>query len=79
MTGSGCSKTKSGKQRKHTPIKSETQRRLFGAVAGGEKTKATGLSKTEAKRHLKEVAEKELVEKVGRKLKKIRRDNAKKK
>lgn len=65
--------------KKHTPIVSEAQRGLFGAVAGGKKTKATGLSKAEAKRHLKEVAEKKLEKKVGRKLKKIRRDNAKKK
>ena len=71
MPGKGC--------KKHTPIKSEAQRGLFGAVAGGKETKTTGLSKAEAKRHLKEVAEKRLVKKVGRRLKKIRCDNAKKK
>ena len=46
--------------KKHTPIVSEAQRRLFGAVASGQKTKATSLSKAEAKRHLKEVKGKEL-------------------
>lgn len=61
MTYKGCgSKTKSGKHRKHTPIVSQAQRGLFGAVAAGKKTKATGLSKTEAKRHLKESKGKKL-------------------
>jgi hypothetical protein len=41
--------------RKHTPIVSKKQARLFGAVAGGKKTKAKGLSKKEAKRHLREM------------------------
>jgi hypothetical protein len=65
MTGPGCSKTKSGQYRKHTPIVSEAQRRLFGAVASGKKTKATGLSRTEAVRHLKEVKGKELKARKG--------------
>lgn len=46
--------------KKHTPIKSKAQRRLFGAVAGGAKTKATGLTKRVAKEHLKEVKGKKL-------------------
>lgn len=49
MPGKGCRKG----GRKHTPIVSKAQQRLFGAVAGGKKTKATGLSKAEAKRHLR--------------------------
>jgi hypothetical protein len=57
--------------RKHTPIVSEAQRGLFGAVAGGAKTKAGGLSEEEAKRHLKEAAGKKLVGRVKGKLKKI--------
>ena len=44
----------------HTPITTEAQRRLFRAKAGGAKTKAPSLSVAEAKRHLKEVAGKEL-------------------
>jgi len=56
-------KTKSGKYRKHTPIVSEAQRRLFGAVASGTATKAKGLSKAKAKKHLKEVKGKKLPEK----------------
>jgi len=55
MPGKGC-KT----DRKHTPIVSQAQRRLFGAVASGQKTKATTLTKAEAKRHLKEVKGKKL-------------------
>jgi len=53
MTGKGCSK-------KHTPIVSKAQRGLFGAKAGGKKTKATGLTRKEAKRHMKEVKGKKL-------------------
>lgn len=60
MTRKGCS-------RKHTPIKSKAQQRLFGAVAGGKKTKATGLSKTEAKRHLRESKGKKLPKKAKKK------------
>ena len=55
MTTGGCKK-------KHTPIVSEQQRRLFGAVASGKATKATGLSKAEAVRHLKESRGKDLPE-----------------
>jgi hypothetical protein len=66
MTGPGCSKTKSGAYRKHTPIVSEKQRRLFGAVAGGKATKATGLSQTEAKKHLKEVKGRKLPEEAAK-------------
>lgn len=61
MTYKGCGrKTKSGKHRKHTPIVSEAQRGLFGAKAGGKKTKAKGLTRAEAKRHMKEVVGKKL-------------------
>ena len=56
MPGEGCI-------RKHTKIVSKRQRRLFGAVAGGKKTKAKGLSVREAKRHLKEVKGEKLPEK----------------
>jgi len=48
--------------RKHTPIVSKAQQRLFGAVRGGKKTKATGLSKAEAGRHLRESKGKKLPE-----------------
>ena len=60
MTGSGCSRTKKGKRRKHTPIVSQKQRALFYSVAEGKSTKATGLSVTEAKRHLAEARHKHL-------------------
>lgn len=50
--------------RKHTPIVSKAQQGLFGAVAGGKKTKATGLSRAEAKRHMKESAGKKLPKRV---------------
>ena len=49
-----------GAHRKHTPIVSKAQQRLFGAVAGGKATKATGLSVAKAKEHLKEAAGKKL-------------------
>jgi hypothetical protein len=58
--------TKCGK-RAHTPIVSKAQKRLFGAVAGGKKTKATGLSKAKAKEHLKEAAGKKLPERKPKK------------
>jgi hypothetical protein len=61
MTDAGCSKNKGGEPRKHTPITSEKQRRLFYAVAAGKKTKAKGLSVKEAKSHIKEAAGKHLV------------------
>ena len=59
-TYAGCGKTKGGRYRKHTEIASEKQKALFGAVAGGQKTKATGLSIAEAKRHLRETGSKKL-------------------
>ncbi len=59
MTGPGCKRT-------HTPIVSEKQKRLFGAVAGGKKTKAAGLSQAEAKEHLKESAGKKLPEQAAK-------------
>lgn len=63
MTRPNCPKTKSGKRRKpHTPIVSEAQRRLFGAVASGKVTKAPGLSKVEAREHLTEAKGKDLPE-----------------
>ena len=51
---------KKRKRRKHTPIVSRAQQRLFGAVRGGKKTKTTGLSKAEAGRHLRESKGKKL-------------------
>jgi hypothetical protein len=39
--------------RKHTPIVSRQQQKFFGAIASGSAT-APGLSKAEARRHLKE-------------------------
>jgi len=52
------------KHRKHTPIKSEAQRRLFGA-AMSDSRKAPSLGKAEARRHLKEVAGKDLLARKG--------------
>lgn len=67
MTGPGCTK-------KHTPIVSKKQQRLFGAVAGGKSTKASGLSVTEAKRHLRESKGKKLPESaLSRRAKVLRR------
>jgi len=60
MTGPGCSKTKSGKHRKHTPITSEAQRKLFYSAASGKSTKSSGLSRSKAEEHLKEVEGKKL-------------------
>ena len=42
------------------PVKSRAQARLFGAVAGGKRTKAKGLSKAKARESLR-----------GQKLKKL--------
>ena len=56
-----------GTHRKHTPIVSKAQQGLFGAVAGGKATKASGLSVTEAKRHLREAAGKKLPAKARKK------------
>jgi len=55
MTTKAC--RKSG--RKHTPIVSQSQRRLFEAVASGS-VRLPGLSIEEAKRHLREVRGKKL-------------------
>jgi len=66
MTYAGCSKTKSGAHRKHTPIVSEKQRALFGAVASGQKTEASGLTRAEAIRHLKESKGKKLPKRTKR-------------
>ena len=63
MPGKHC------KGRKHTPIVSKAQRGLFGAVAGGKKTKAKGLTVAEAKRHMKEAAGKKLPKRVKKKKK----------
>jgi hypothetical protein len=60
-----CKKGVPGRKHKsHTPIVSKAQQGLFGAVAAGKKTKATGLSKVEAKRHLRESAGKKLPRRV---------------
>ncbi len=56
MTTASCG------SRKHTPIVSEKQRKLFGAVASGKSTKATGLSRAETVRHLEEAKGKDLPE-----------------
>lgn len=58
MTTVGCKKS----GRAHTPIVSEQQRKLFGAVVSGKATMASGLSKGEAVRHLKESKGKNLPE-----------------
>lgn len=70
MPGKGC--------KKHTPIVSEAQRRLFGAVAGGAKTKAKGLTKKKAKQHLREVKGKTLVERTKKRLRLVRNSGKKK-
>jgi hypothetical protein len=57
MTTKACKK----KGRKHTPITSRSQQKLFAMVASGNK-KLPGLSKAEAKRHLKESKGKDLPE-----------------
>lgn len=58
---------KHSRKKRHTPIVSKAQRGLFGAVAAGKKTKATGLSVAEAKRHMKEAKGKKLPKRVKRK------------
>jgi len=64
MTGKGCSKTKSGKHRKHTEITSEKQRGKFGAEyarkKAGKKGTMPGITKAELKSHLKEAGGKKL-------------------
>lgn len=49
------------------PVKSKRQARLFGAVAGGAKTKAKGLSKAKAKESLRGQKLKKLPEKAKKK------------
>jgi hypothetical protein len=39
---------------------SKAQARLFGAIAGGRKTKATGMSRASARRHVRGVKVKRL-------------------
>jgi len=51
------------------PVKSRAQARLFGAVAGGRKTKAKTLSKAKAKESLKGQKLKKLPERVKKKKK----------
>ena len=51
-----------GKKKHKKPV-SKAQARLFGAVAGGKSTKATGLTKEEAKGKLKGAKVKKLPEK----------------
>ena len=69
MPGKHC------KGKKHTPIVSRAQQKLFGAVASGKKTKATGLSVKKAKEHLEESKGKNLPAraKLRRRLKQIKR------
>lgn len=56
------------------PFKSQAQRRLFYAVAGGKKTKTKGLSSKEAEKFIEHSRhQKSLIEKVSRKLKKVRK------
>jgi len=66
MPGKGCKK----KGRKHTPVVSQAQTRLFGAKAGGKKTKAKSLSRKEAREHLKGLKIKSLPKKARKKKKK---------
>lgn len=65
--------TKSCGKRKHTPIVSQAQRRLFGAALSGKSYAAPGLSKQEAYRHLKEVKGRKLPEERGRNLSILKR------
>lgn len=46
--------------------KSKKQARLFGAIAGGKKTKAKGMTKKEAKSRLRGVSIKKLPTRKGR-------------
>lgn len=59
------------KHRKHTPITSEAQRRLFGAELGrrkrGEPPQMEGITTEELREHLREVKGKKLPERVRRK------------
>ena len=71
MTHKGCSKTKSGKHRKHTEIRSQAQQGLFGAEyarrKAGKQARVPGITKKELKSHLKESAGKRLIKKVRKK------------
>ena len=58
--------TKACGHKKHTPIVSERQRRLFGAAASGQAYAAPSLSKAEAMRHLKEAKGKSLPERLAK-------------
>ena len=51
------------------PVKSKKQAGLFGAAAAGEKTKAKGITKKQAKEFLKGVKTSKLPKKVGKKKK----------
>lgn len=57
-----------GSKKATRPV-SSAQARLFGAVAGGGATKATGLSKAEAKRKLKGAKVGKLPAKAGKRKK----------
>lgn len=56
MTTAACG------HRKHTPIVSGAQRRLFGAATHGNARNASGLTEAKAKEHLKEARGKDLPE-----------------
>lgn len=64
MTGPGCSKSKGGKRRKHTPIVSEAQRGMMGAELGRRKDGKPALmptmTTTELQSHLRESKGKDL-------------------
>jgi hypothetical protein len=77
MTYPGCGKiTKSGKQRKHTPIVSKAQQGMFGAELArrraGKQSQMKGITIAELRSHLKESKGKHLAAraKLSRKLKK---------
>jgi len=69
MSGPGCSKTKSGKRRKHTRIVSKAQQGMMGAELGRRRTgKALALpsmTTAELESHLHESAGKKLPERRG--------------
>lgn len=69
MTGPECSKTKSGKHRKHTPIVTEAERGFFGAELQRKregKQARTGMSEKQLVEHLKESKGKNLPKKRSR-------------
>lgn len=63
-----------GKHRKHTPIVSEAQQRLFGAELArrraGKKPRMEGITTEELERHLRESKGKKLVARVQKRLNK---------